>query len=631
VVKFSNDKRMGMRIGINALRIWRVARFFKVFGWLILITCASQPVSARELTFAEKLDQLTRLDPTNQLKEIASLAEELAALSKRTLKQTKADKRELKASLSTLPYPALRDYFRADPDQLTKRETRGLTEVGRLARRLLENSNAQPSSDWQALREVLAGLKNNRRSVVPQQTGIFSPWQLLIENWDRSIGGGSTEAANLLPGALPDRGTIDPQPSGFWQRPTNLPAQNLYFGFGRTNLPSFSETLWKYKAPKSSSGTRPGFEVHGGGRDYKIKLAEFNSEPFTARIFDALGYPVDPTDFALEIKFRYDRRFFREFNLRQPLTMRLRPLGIPLGSLELQPYYDPFQFVNRAVFKDGRAISGQELKRRLLVDPQRSHPEENPENFRADLESQLDYLVVGPANVQLEDEPLDSIGMWDFSGLGHEDRRELRGAGLLAAWLGWFDSRFDNTRLRALHQEGGLKLLFFITDLGSGMGGGNGWFQRHGEDPNAFEWTFTSPEIVRGPGRMTTPFRVKHFRTIVPTRAFQKMTVNDARWMARLIAQLSESQIAAALIASGYDSAEARLYLEKLLSRRDQMLRDLGLDAELPLLRKAGADRHLTYDPTPANLFQAQLPSGQVATARASSGIVRDGQLIRKP
>ncbi|HEY9509143.1 MAG TPA: hypothetical protein VIV82_04710, partial [Verrucomicrobiae bacterium] len=565
---------------------------------------------AQNYSPAERLEYLTKLNPFNNLAEIATAASQLAESSNAALKQAKAKRRELKAELATMSRAALRDYFTDDSDQLTKREIRGLTEAARLAQTLLENPEPETNSHWVALQEILAALRNNRRSPVPQTAGIFSPWKLLIQNWDRSISGGSSEASNLEGFCQPERGIFDPKRSGVWQRPTNLAAQNLYFGFSRTNLPSFSEIIWDYHASKTSSGTRPGFEVRGGGRDYKIKLAEVSSEPFTARIFDALGYHVDPTDFAPEIKVHYSRRFFREFNLRQSLRMRLRPLGIPIGSMELQPHYDPFQFVNRAVFKDGRAISGTELKRELLIDPERSHPEELAENFRTEVESQLDYFIVGPANVQLEDEPMESLGMWNFDGLGHEDWRELRGAGLLAAWVGWFDSRFDNTRLRATRENGGLQLFYFFTDLGSGMGGGNGWFQRHGEKPNAFEWTFTSPEIVRGPGRMTTPFRIEHFRTIVPTPAFQEMTVNDARWMARLIAQLSESQIAAALIGSGYDSAEARLYLEKLLSRRDQMLRDLGLESEIPPLRKAGANRHFAFDPTPANLFQVRLPSG---------------------
>ena len=61
--------------------------------------------------------------------------------------------------------------------------------------------------------------------------------------------------------------------------------------------------------------------------------------------------------------------------------------------------------------------------------------------------------------------------------------------------------------------------------------------------------------------------------------------------MARLIGQLTEEQLRAALIGSGYAATETKVYQEKLVSRRDQMVRDLGLTTEIPLLRSAGAPR----------------------------------------
>ena len=59
------------------------------------------------------------------------------------------------------------------------------------------------------------------------------------------------------------------------------------------------------------------------------------------------------------------------------------------------------------------------------------------------------------------------------------------------------------------------------------------------------------------------------------------MTIDDARWMARLIAQLSEAQISAALRASGFSDEEVCDYAAKLLSRREQLLRDTGLVDEV--------------------------------------------------
>jgi hypothetical protein len=444
------------------------------------------------------------------------------------------------------------------------------------------------------------------------------------------VGRGTTIATNLAaaPGENNDPSQCDPLPSSFWTRPPNIADQDLYIGFGRSQVPSLADELCTYDGPKTSSGTRAGFDVECNGTRYKIKFGEVSSEPFTARLFHALGYHVDPTDFTPQVKVRYDRRVLREFNLRRPLTMRVRPLGIPMGSFALQPRYDPFKFIVAAVFRDGHSISGPELKKLLLHDPDANRAEETPQNFREDVEAALDCLIMSPANVQADETAGETIGPWAFVGLGHEHLRELRGAALLAGWLGWSDSRWDNTRLRAAGNRDGPPLLqHFFTDLGAGMGGDAYGFTQHGEDPNEFTWTFTRAAIVRGPGRMTTPFRVVDFRTMVPTPAFREMNVDDARWMARLIGQLTEEQIRAALIGSGYDAAEARLYQEKLVSRRDQMVRDLNLAAEIPLLRPGGVNRRLTLDPETDGPLTVVLKSGGKATARSSSRIVREGQV----
>jgi hypothetical protein len=125
---------------------------------------------------------------------------------------------------------------------------------------------------------------------------------------------------------------------------------------------------------------------------------------------------------------------------------------------------------------------------------------------------------------------------------------------------------------------------------------------------------------------MTTPFRVEHFKPTVPTPAFAAMTIDDARWMARLIGQLTENQLRSALIASGYDNAEARLYLEKLISRRDRMIRDLRLENEIPLLRTTGANRNFSYNPSVDGPFEAVI-NGSKVVARESATVIVDGPL----
>jgi hypothetical protein len=88
---------------------------------------------------------------------------------------------------------------------------------------------------------------------------------------------------------------------------------------------------------------------------------------------------------------------------------------------------------------------------------------------------------------------------------------------------------------------------------------------------------FTQPETRQGPHRMTKPFRVIEFQPLEPNVAFEAMTLEDARWMARLIAQLTEKQIREALRVSGFNAEAVNVLSEKLLNRRSRMLHDLQL------------------------------------------------------
>jgi hypothetical protein len=602
-----------------------------VLALLILLVCGLGP-SARaaetETNSAILFHELTTLDPiwATNCARLADLADRAAGLEK---KQSKGEKKLVRDSkdLQNLPAVELQKVFTEDA---AKRDARGYAAIGRLAREVLD---AKSSGDDRVakIREIQVALRNATQPPVPEKLGLFTSWIFFFKNLSGSIARGQKPASDLA-AAMPsggDGGRGDPLASTFWLRPKAISEEDLFDGFGRNSFRRLEDGICDYSAPKTSSGTHGGFDVEYKGERYKIKFGDLNSEPFTARIFFALGFHADPTDFAPEVKVRYNRRLLREFHLRKPLTMKITPLGIHVGTMQLQTYYDPFAFITTAVFKDGRQISGAALKQALFTNPALAHPENLPENFRTNVEAELDYLVMAPANVQPRDGPTQSIGSWDFGELGHENLRELRGAGLLAAWLGWFDSRADNTKLRLVRDAEDVQLLHFFSDLGGGMGSGTGLFSPRGEDPNKFTWTFTTPEIVRGPGQMTTPFRIQQFKPTVPTEAFAAMTGDDAGWMARLIGQLTENQLRAALIASGYDNIEARLYLEKLISRRDRMIIDLRLQDEIPLLRPEPLNRNFSYDPAADGPFTAKV-NGAMISARESTAIIVRGKSLKR-
>ncbi|MEW6161505.1 MAG: hypothetical protein AB1813_29090, partial [Verrucomicrobiota bacterium] len=374
-------------------------------------------------------------------------------------------------------------------------------------------------------------IQNNHRAPVPDRVDLFALPYLWWRYTHNKVGGGRAPAKNLQPaGASEDFSRVDPMATLFWNPPGAIADQDLYHGFGRSKLPDWEGTLWNYAAPKTSYGNKPGFEIAAGDVTLKVKFGEIHSEPFTARIFHALGFHAEPTDYSPGLRVKYDRRIFREFNLRRPMRTKICLLGIiPLQEYNFQPYADPFEYVAHAVLKDGSRISNRELKKRLFRNATRPRPEANPANFRIEFEQTIDHLMTIPANVQWKDDRVRSLGPWDFEGLDHPHRRELRGLCLLAAWVGWYDSRFDNTRVKRVKDasESANELRFFVTDLGGGMGEASTWlFKRKGESPNHFKWDFTQTDRS---GR----FRVKGFEPIERTPAFEQMTLDDARWMGR--------------------------------------------------------------------------------------------------
>ncbi|HEY1490065.1 MAG TPA: hypothetical protein VGF90_03415, partial [Verrucomicrobiae bacterium] len=413
--------------------LYRVVALGVIFLWGTLGAAASE-TDTNSATVSQELITLNPQSPTN-LSRLAALAQQAAAIDK---KEAKAEKKAARTSndLKDLPVAELQKRFATGAD---RHDARAFRAIGQLANEALETNDARLRDARAAgILELQAAIANTSRPLVPEKLGFFTSWIFFFKNLSGTIGRGEMVAANLdAPAANGgDDGRSDPLPSTFWTRPKAIAEEDLYAGFGRDEFPHLENGICDYSAPKVSSGTHGGFDVEYNGERYKVKFGDLNSEPFTARIFYALGFHADPTDYAPEVKVRYNRRMLREFHLRKQLTMKITPLGVHVGNIQLQTHYDPFAFITTAVFKDGRKISGAELKQMLFTNPALEHPEDSPENFRTNVEAELDYLVMAPANVQARDGPTQSIGAWDFGELGHQNLRELRGAGLLAAWLG---------------------------------------------------------------------------------------------------------------------------------------------------------------------------------------------------
>jgi hypothetical protein len=181
----------------------------------------------------------------------------------------------------------------------------------------------------------------------------------------------------------------------------------------------------------------------------------------------------------------------------------------------------------------------------------------------------------------------------------HEDRRELRGGRLLAAWLNHFDSREQNTmdvflpedpRDKGPNAKGHVR--HYILDLGDCFGSvweADGISRRLGHsyyfdaadialDFAALGVPYRPWDRARRDGGIFNYFSARDFdaeawRGGYGNPAFTRMTEADGAWMARIVARFSDEAIRALVEAGNYDETSSAYLARTLMIRRDLLLR----------------------------------------------------------
>jgi len=536
---------------------------------------------------------------------------------------------------------------------ITKSEQFALTEVKERIEFARAQKNAELHSEAIAAAvEIGNAVNNTSKPAAPRYIEVLA---LPISGpyfYHKYLGNnveiGKTPASNVA--VMNDGGTGNPTSSSLW-RDENIRSKNTYVGFGRTAIPWVvkNDVYLTYKEPKTSSGAEPGFKTKFGDQEVKIKFRETHSAAIAARLYHAVGFNVEAEDYRPGVKVLYDRLAFTQFNMNQKLNITLGFLGIPVLKKNLHKTHDPFEFLG-AKLKNGQLLTGSALKTFLFRDASKPHPEMIPGNFKPEAEAQVAYLQTTPVNLQVTDKSFKGMGTFEYGELGHDRMREFRGSALMAAWVGNFDVRRDNTKLRVADRgpAGRPELQYEVSDVGGTFIASVGIGSKY-ESWDKFPWAFTRSSAKDGKPFKPGSFKVaKTFKVATPTKAFTSVTEDDARWMGRKIGALSEEQIKGAVIGGGLDSATAMLLTEKLVSRRDQMIRDLGLEQEVGLLRPHGENTSVKYDPRAVNVklgydpdsrkdgaAKVKLPDGSVEAAPVTgvkiiNGHIWDPEAIRQ-
>ena len=226
----------------------------------------------------------------------------------------------------------------------------------------------------------------------------------------------------------------------------------------------------------------------------------------------------------------------------------------------------------------------------------------------ADLERNLAHAARLPdgririvASLRLPGEPLGPFQYHGTRGddpndvFPHEDRRELRGLRVLAAWLNHDDSRGVNTQDMYVEGENGRYVRHHLIDFSSTLGSGSNALREIApQNPRAGNeyvvelgpmlrslvtlglwerpWRAVRYPAYPGVGNIEADlYRPERWRPEYPNPAFERMRDDDAFWAASILHAFSDEAIRAVVGTGELGNPESERYLaDTLIKRRDK-------------------------------------------------------------
>jgi hypothetical protein len=173
----------------------------------------------------------------------------------------------------------------------------------------------------------------------------------------------------------------------------------------------------------------------------------------------------------------------------------------------------------------------------------------------------------------------------------HQNRRELRGLRVFAAWLNHFDTKQHNSLDMYVEEDGRRFVRHYLIDFASTIGvGANGPTPMYG-----WEYAFDVPQVLarllalgfheddwrrieRPEGLAevgywgTEHYNPKGFKSLLPNSAFALMTDRDGYWAAKIIAAFTDEQLRAICETAKYRDRAATEHVARVLAKRRDII-----------------------------------------------------------
>ncbi len=193
-----------------------------------------------------------------------------------------------------------------------------------------------------------------------------------------------------------------------------------------------------------------------------------------------------------------------------------------------------------------------------------------------------------------QDDPNDTVR--------HENRRELRGLRMIAAWLNHFDTKAQNSLDMYVGEPGEGYVRHSLIDFASTLGAqaGNYMYKfgyEYSFDPGAdlgrlFTLGANIPiweDLERAPGLPEVGYwDAEHFQPLkwkpaIPNSAFANMTPRDGYWAAKIISAFTDEGLQAIAAAGRYRDPAAAEYIAQVLAERRDLTARYWFDRVAPL------------------------------------------------
>lgn len=298
----------------------------------------------------------------------------------------------------------------------------------------------------------------------------------------------------------------------------------------------FPTTTVKFKKIRKTQ-SKPKLDVTAiiNGKKIKFKLkvgSEMHSEATATLLYSAIGYPVDVTKYARDIK------------------VNLKDMTPEKFYIEWNSYYNSYPVKNYI---------------------KASGIDEHGDHFITFTEGLFEYK---PKSVL-------RVGPWAVGENGIRGKRAARASLIFNMWVSNLDLKEAENNKLIIRKKGNDEFDFFHLqhDMGFAFG------KRFREKPGAYPW-----QLVKKVSKRKIHMNFNNFQK---NSGFDHVTFYDGKWMVRLIARLSRAQIQDAVALGGWPAEMDQLLVEKLIARRNQLVEAFELSSEF---KSIPFDRYITTE-----------------------------------